>query len=65
MRWGQIEETLQDARRYYNAVVRDLNTAIASFPSNLVAGCFGVRPRSFFALGDSSEAAAPRVAFDA
>jgi LemA protein len=58
-----IEEALQQARRYYNAVVRDLNTAIVQFPSNLVAGVFGLRSRAFFALDDRSEAAVPPVAF--
>ncbi len=61
---GGIEEALQNARRYYNAVVRDLNTAIVQFPSNLVAGVFGVRSRPFFELADPAEAAVPRVAFD-
>ena len=39
---------MQDARRYYNAVVRDLNTRIAQFPVNLIAGPMGFRPREFF-----------------
>src|SRR5512144_2983581 len=30
----EVESTIQDARRYYNAVVRDLNTKIQSFPTN-------------------------------
>jgi LemA protein len=60
---AQIEEALQGARRYYNAVVRDLNTAIAQFPANLVAGAFGVGPRSLFVLSDRAEADVPRVAF--
>jgi LemA protein len=45
---NEVENALQDARRYYNAVVRDLNTKIASFPSNLIAGMFGFTPRQFF-----------------
>ncbi len=60
---GGIEEALQNARRYYNAVVRDLNTAIVQFPSNLVASGFGIRARPFFELTDRSEAAVPRVDF--
>src|SRR5207245_10399591 len=47
---GQIEDAVQNARRYYNAVVRDLNTRIAQFPSNLIAGSFGFTPREFFEL---------------
>jgi LemA protein len=55
----RIEDQLQDARRYYNAVVRDLNTAIARFPANLIAGPLGFRPREFFGLADASESAPP------
>ncbi len=57
----EIEDHLQNARRYYNAVVRDLNTRIAQFPSNLVAGPLGFRPREFFGLADESEQAPPQV----
>jgi len=45
---SQTEETIQNARRYYNAVVRDLNTKIQSFPTNILAGMFGFRRRQFF-----------------
>lgn len=53
-----IEEAIQNARRYYNAVVRDLNTKIQSFPSNLLAGAFGFQAKEFFGL-DSPEESAP------
>ncbi|MGH7644710.1 MAG: LemA family protein, partial [Gemmatimonadales bacterium] len=56
-----VEDHLQNARRYYNAVVRDFNTAIAQFPANLVAGPSGFRPREFFGLDDAAERAVPRV----
>jgi LemA protein len=58
---SDIEDHIQNARRYYNAVVRDLNTKIAQFPANLVAGPLGFRPREFFGLSDASEEAAPSV----
>ena len=45
---NELENALQESRRYYNAVVRDLNTKIASFPSNIIAGMFGFVPRQFF-----------------
>jgi LemA protein len=45
---SQVEDTIQNARRYYNAVVRDLNTKIQSFPTNLLAGMFGFQQRQFF-----------------
>ncbi len=58
---SEIEDHLQQARRYYNAVVRDYNTALAQFPSNLVAGSLGFHPREFFGLDDPAESAVPRV----
>src|SRR5216684_7154870 len=52
---AQIEDTLQNARRYYNAVVRDLNTKIAQFPSNIIAGMFRFTPREFFQIAAAAE----------
>jgi LemA protein len=58
-----IEDQLQMARRYYNGTVRDLNTLIQSFPSNLLAGAFGFHAEHFFELDDRAAAAAPTIAF--
>jgi LemA protein len=58
-----LEDTLQNARRYYNAVVRDFNTAIEQFPSNIVAGMFHFKEREFFELKDDAERAVPKVSF--
>ena len=58
-----IEDAIQNARRYYNAVVRDLNTAVETFPGNLVAGTFGVGKREYFELGSEAERSAPHVSF--
>jgi LemA protein len=60
---SEIESALQNARRYYNAVVRDFNTKVQQFPSNLVAGAFGFETREFFALTEESERAVPEVEF--
>jgi LemA protein len=57
----EIEDHIQNARRYYNAVVRDLNTKIAQFPANLVAGPMGFQAQEFFGLTSESEGAVPRV----
>ena len=59
---ADIEDAIQNARRYYNAVVRDLNTRIMQFPSNLVARTFGFREREFFEM-EAGERSAPRVIF--
>ena len=60
---GQIEDAIQNARRYYNAVVRDLNTRVAQFPSNFVASAFGFAPREFFELTSEGERQPPQVRF--
>jgi LemA protein len=54
---------VQLARRYYNAVVRDLNTRIAQFPTNLIAGTFNFRAREFFEVA-AAEREAPKVRFE-
>jgi len=59
---GQIEEAIQNARRYYNAVVRELNTKVMQFPSNPIAGMFGFRSREFF-QADAAEREVPKVSF--
>lgn len=42
------EDRIQAARRIYNGNVRDLNTRVQSFPSNLVAGVFGFDEEDYF-----------------
>ncbi len=61
----QIEDTVQNARRYYNAVVRDLNTKIQQFPSNIFANMLGFKPREFFEVSAPAEREAPKVSFSA
>lgn len=57
----RLEDELQMARRYYNGSVRELNTAVCSFPGNLVAAAFGVRPEKFFELESAFERAVPGI----
>ncbi|MDT8436893.1 MAG: LemA family protein [Gemmatimonadota bacterium] len=59
----EIEAALQNARRYYNAVVRDYNTSIERVPANLVAGAFRFLPEEYFELADEAERAVPKVQF--
>ncbi len=61
---AEIEDDVQHARRYYNAVVRDFNTALAAFPNLLVARAFGFRPRAFFELDSPLERQAVQVDMD-
>ncbi len=60
---SELEDALQNSRRYYNAVVRDLNTKIQSFPTNIIAGMFNFQPRPFFEIPDPTERAVPTVKF--
>ena len=59
----QTEDAIQNSRRYYNAVVRDLNTKIATFPSNIIAGMFNFQPRQFFQTETAEDRATPVVKF--
>jgi len=59
---ADVEHHVGEARRYYNAVVRDYNTKIAQVPSNLVAKTFGFRDREFFETAEA-ERALPKVDF--
>lgn len=59
---SDTENKIQAARRFYNTVVRDLNTAIESFPGNLIADFFRFEPREFFELEAGEEAARQPVA---
>jgi LemA protein len=60
---ADLEDTIQNARRYYNAVVRDLNTKIAQFPSNIIAGMFNFKAREFFEITDAAQREVPKVSF--
>jgi len=60
---SELEDALQNSRRYYNAVVRDLNTRIQSFPTNLIAGTFNFQQRQFFEISEPAERAVPNVNF--
>jgi LemA protein len=51
------------ARRFYNSNVRDLNIAIESFPSNIVASIFGFKKMDLFEISAPEEREAPKVKF--
>lgn len=56
---SDTENKIQAARRFYNANVRDFNTATQTFPSNIVANMFNFTAREFFELEAGSAAAEP------
>jgi LemA protein len=59
----QVEDSIEYARRYYNAVVRDYNTMTEAFPSNLIAGQFGFTKEEFFELEAPAEREPVQVKF--
>jgi LemA protein len=61
---SQLENDTLSARRYYNAVVRDYNTALETFPSSLVATLGAFRPQTFFQLDQPADRQPPHVSFE-
>ncbi|AXA36771.1 LemA protein [Candidatus Sumerlaea chitinivorans] len=55
------EDRIQAARRFYNANVRELNTRIQVFPSNIIASLFGFTPEEFFDVAELHVRQAPEV----
>ena len=57
------EDKIAFARRFYNGNVRDYNTTLQTFPTNVFAGMFGFKPEEYFELADATERATPQVKF--
>jgi len=57
----EIEDHLQNARRYYNGAVRNYNIRVESFPSNILAGIFNFKQDNFFEITLATERATPDV----
>lgn len=53
------EDKIMAARRFYNGAVRELNTKIDTFPSNIIARTFSFKKREFFDTPDRETAEAP------
>lgn len=63
---ADIEDKLAASRRAYNAAASQYNTAIQSFPSNVVAGVFNFSEQTYFELDRlerASVSAVPKVNF--
>ncbi|HMW75635.1 MAG TPA: LemA family protein, partial [Saprospiraceae bacterium] len=59
----EIETSIEQSRRYYNGTVRELNTLVDSFPSNLVANQFQFQKATFFELENTSDRDVPKISF--
>lgn len=60
---SDTENKIQAARRFYNTNVRDLNTKIESFPSNVIASLFHFSKMKFFELEESAAREPVKVGF--
>jgi LemA protein len=57
------EDKIQFSRRFYNAQVRDYNTALQTFPTVLLASTFGFTPSQYFEVEAPSDREVPKVSF--
>lgn len=54
---SDIENKLASVRRFFNSATKELNTAVRSFPSNIIAGMFGFKKEPMFEIPASDRAA--------
>jgi LemA protein len=59
----QTEDEIQLSRRYYNGTARDMNTAVQSFPSNIIANVFHFTTVQYFEIDNPADRAVPQVKF--
>ena len=57
------EDKIAFARRFYNGNVRDYNTSLQTFPTNILASTFGFKPEQYFELADQTDREVPQVKF--
>jgi LemA protein len=60
---SDTENKIQAARRFYNSTVQELNEAVQSFPSNLIAGIFNFKEAEFFEVTTATEREPVKVQF--
>jgi LemA protein len=58
-----VEDELQLSRRYYNGAARNLNIAVESFPSVIIANFFKFTKAEYFELENEADRAVPNVKF--
>jgi len=54
---SNLEDAIQNSRRYYNAIVRDYNAKLQSFPDLIIANKFAFEPKDYFELASSESEA--------
>lgn len=57
------EDKVAYSRQFYNDTVQMYNTALMSFPQNIIAKIFGFKEESFFEITNSAEKEAVKIQF--
>ncbi|HAM88292.1 MAG: hypothetical protein US83_C0005G0093 [Candidatus Falkowbacteria bacterium GW2011_GWC2_38_22] len=60
---SDTENKIQASRRFYNGNVRDFNTKLEIFPTNMIGNMLGFKRRDFFEITDEKEKENVKVAF--
>lgn len=63
---SDVENKLSAVRRFFNSATKELNNAVETFPSNIIAGMFGFKKEAMFDLGVTQRATleqAPKISF--
>lgn len=60
---SDTENKIQASRRFYNGNVRDFNTKLEVFPTNIIAGMLGFKGRDYFEIENEEERNNVKVKF--
>jgi len=60
---SDTEDKIQAARRFYNGNVRDFNTKLQVFPTNMIGNALGFKAYGFYEIANAAEKEAPNVQF--
>lgn len=60
---SDTENKIQASRRFYNGNVRDFNTKLETFPTNMIGGMLGFKKYDFFEIADAAERENVKVSF--
>ena len=61
---SDTENKIMASRRFYNGNVRDFNTKLQIFPTNIMAGMLGFKAREYFEVAEEKEREAVKVQFN-
>ena len=60
---SDTEDKIQAARRFYNGNVRDFNTKLQVFPTNMIGNALGFKAYGFYEITNAVEKEVPKVQF--